>query len=76
MKERHEMWGTQDEIRFIGTIGTGMHPACGKLVGKAQIDLLRKYRDAIPLRDEWDAIDKEIIIGVVENKLEHLEAVT
>ena len=59
MRNDHSSWGTDKELKFLAGLGTW------STLKRPRIELLKKYRKSMKLRDDWGPIDK----GLVEDYL-------
>ena len=67
-----ESWCTFDEIDFIENIGSFYNGPIREIDESAEerhVRLLKKYKAAIELRKDWDSIDKDEIVRIVDKEL-------
>jgi hypothetical protein len=62
-------WGTKEELKFIDRLGTYTR---FRYARKSRKELLEGYLEGCKSRDDWDSVDKEIIIKHVKQELQKL----
>ena len=61
------MWQNQNELRFIKGIGTGTFSSIPTLPSRAE--LLKGYLEACEQRNNWEGMDRDVIMGAVREEL-------
>lgn len=69
--KRQKSYTTEDEMLFIQKIG--QHSENTKNINK--LNLLKKYIKTLELRQNWEMIDKKILINFANNYLKELSHV-
>jgi hypothetical protein len=72
MKRENHIWGTENELKWIRTIGdhSNVFPWMkNKLVNERKIMLLENYLKASELRVNWEVINKEKALALARKEL-------
>ncbi len=67
-------WYTEDEIRFLQTIGTHVtfeQTKTEEVSRERKLQLLQGYREGMNLRSDWQFLDRERIEGELEQMIVH-----
>lgn len=65
----HYLWSTKDEINYLKTMGMNMkHHST-----HTRLELLKKYKETMTKRSNWDGISGHVIMEYVTQQISTLE---
>ena len=66
------MWTTEDEVQFVRALGTHSEVVKEKLAKGtlSKIDLLKRYRAGMRLREDWGDIYPAVVLEEVDRLIE------
>ena len=65
----HYSWGTANELEFLKGLGSFGHLATPRRT------LLSRYIQAAYRRDNWDGIDRDLVLAAAVSMLSHTEGI-
>ena len=60
---------TENELKFIAYMGRGLFSQCRET---SRLVCLRRYRDAIDCRSQWDEIDRTAVLDYIDRSITNI----